>query len=284
MTRWPSGENRGENDMQGKLPTLPGLDVEQVDPRIALAELHIGDFLGRRREPRRQHQIGALGQVPHIGTVLIHQRQPLDPTPLRAGLVDEHHAAVEITLLAGQTFVDLVGDDVRDPAPVFRRGEILLAGELLAGVDVPQAELGLEPAVALPGHASGHQCLRVDLFPTLELWRGVDIGDALDEGGLIDRREQSAALEIIGDDLRHADADLGISRRSRHEIRDRDRQRHEFPFLDGDPFRSLRQRIATAGCGAERGHSGNDLPAAQAERHVGQSIFVGHGFKLCSYL
>ena len=96
------------------------------------------------------------------------------------------------------------------------------------GVDVPEAEFGLQAAVALPGHAAGHQRLRVDGLPVLELRRGVDVDDALDVGGLIDRREQAAALEIVGDDLGHADADLGIGRRSRHEIRDRDRQRREF--------------------------------------------------------
>ena len=56
---------------------------------------------------------------------------------------------VEIALLAGEALVDRVGDDVRDAPPVVRRGEILLAGQLLAGEHVPQPELGLEPAVAL---------------------------------------------------------------------------------------------------------------------------------------
>ena len=37
-----------------------------------------------------------------------------------------------------------------DAAPIVRRGEILLAGELLAGEHVPQPELGLQPAVGLP--------------------------------------------------------------------------------------------------------------------------------------
>ena len=43
----------------------------------------------------------------------------------------------------------------------------------------------------------------------------VDIDDLFDEGGLIDRREQSAALEVVGDDLGDADADLAVRRRSR---------------------------------------------------------------------
>ena len=37
-----------------------------------------------------------------------------------------------------------------------------------------------------------------------------------------------------------------------------------------------RAHAAAARHHAERGHSGNDLPAAQAERHSMQSIFVGH--------
>ena len=89
-------------------------------------------------------------------------------------------------------------------------------------------------AVALPRHAAGHQRLRVDLLPAIELRRGVDVGDALDEGGLIDRREQPAALEIVGDDLRHADADLGIAWRAGDEIRDRDRKRREFALGNDD--------------------------------------------------
>ena len=112
---------------------------------------------------------------------------------------------------------------MRDPPPVFRRGEVLLAGKLLGGVDVPETEFGLQPPVVLAGHAAGHQRLRVDGLPVLELRRRVDVDDLFDIGRRIDRREQSAAPEIVGDDLGHADADLRIRRGSCHEIRDRDR-------------------------------------------------------------
>ena len=47
-------------------------------------------------------------------------------------------------------------------------GEILLAGELLAGEHVPQPELGLEPAVGLARDAAGDQRLRVDGAPVGE--------------------------------------------------------------------------------------------------------------------
>ncbi len=119
------------------------------------------------------------GQIVHVGTVLVHHRQPLDAPLRRSALVDEHDAAVEIALFAGQALVDLVRDDVRDAPPVFGRGEILLAGELLAGDDVPQPELRLQPPVALARHAPGDQRLGVDgASSSGELRRGVDVGDA----------------------------------------------------------------------------------------------------------
>ena len=51
-------------------------------------------------------------------------------------------------------------------------------------------------------------------------------------GGLIDRREQPAALEIVGDDLGDADADFARRRRAADEIRNRDRQRRDVAFRD----------------------------------------------------
>ncbi len=133
---------------------LACLDIEEIDLGITLAEFHIGDLLRRRREPRRQHQIRPARQVTHIGTVLIHQRQSLDAALLGARFVNEDHAAIEIALLAGQALIDLVGNDVGDTTPVFRRGEILLASQLLTGGDVPQPEFGLQATIALPGHAA----------------------------------------------------------------------------------------------------------------------------------
>ena len=120
------------------------------------------------------------------------------------GLVDEHDAAVEIALLAGEPLVDRVGDDVGDAAPIVGRGEILLAGELLAGEHVPQPELGVQPPVALPRDAAGDERLRIDGAPVGEARHRVDAGDRFDEGGGIDRREQAAALQVRGDDLRDA--------------------------------------------------------------------------------
>ena len=53
------------------------------------------------------------------------------------------------------------------------------------------------------------------VFQFWKVRRRVDVDDLLDIGGLVDRREQPAALEIVGDDLGDADADLGIAGRAR---------------------------------------------------------------------
>ena len=162
---------------------LAGLELQQIDPRLAAVVGHVGDFLARRREPRRQHQVVAVGQVAQVGAVLVHDRQPLDAVVLRAALGDEDDAGVEIALLAGQPLVDRVGDDVGDAAPVLAVGEELLADQLLAGERVPQPEFGPQPAVGL--RASTRPVTSawalIDL-PVLEARRDVGIGDLLDEG------------------------------------------------------------------------------------------------------
>ena len=72
--------------------------------------------------------------------------------------------------------------------------------ELLAGEHVPQPEFGLEPSVALPRDAAGDQRLRVDRAPVGKARQRVGVGDLLDIGRRIDRREQAGALQIVGDD------------------------------------------------------------------------------------
>ncbi|MGX1413797.1 hypothetical protein AB7M43_003889 [Bradyrhizobium elkanii] len=171
---------------------------------------------------------------------------------------------------------------MRDPPPVFGRGVVLLAGELLAGVDVPEPEFRLHAPVALACHAAGHQRLRVDALPVVEVRRRVDVDLLLEIGGLIDRREQSAALQVVGDHLRDADADFSIARRAGGEVRDRDRHRRELALGDGDPL--------LGGCGASEAtqhraggrHSSQDLPAARTEQRFRQSGLVNHRSNSCS--
>src|SRR3569833_2111734 len=187
---------------------LTRLDVEQVNARPLLPVRHVGDFLRRRIEARRQNEIVAARDVARIGAVLIHDGEALDAMRLRTGLVDEDDATVEITLLAGQALVDRIGDDVADAAPVVLRGEVLLAVELLPGEHVPQAEFRFEAAIALAGDTSGDQRLRVDGAPVGKARHRVRIGDLLDEGRRVARREQARALELAGDDLRAAARDV----------------------------------------------------------------------------
>src|SRR5208282_6515431 len=144
---------------------LAGLDVEEINARIALAIGHVGDLLRRRREARCQDKIFAAREITHVGAVLVHDGEPLDAALGRSGLVDEYDAGVEIALFAGEPLVNGIRDDVGDAAPIVGRREILLAGELLAREHVPESEFGLEAAIALAGDASGDESLCVDGAP-----------------------------------------------------------------------------------------------------------------------
>ncbi len=103
-------------------------------------------------------------------------------------------------------------------------------------------------------------------------------------GGLIDRREQSAALEVVGDDLGHADADLVIRRACPPT---------KFGIAIGSGakspsvtcssrFERLPRRQQRAGRRTPAPPFRNDLPAGRAERHARQSTVVGHCFGSCS--
>ena len=202
-----------------------------------------------------EHELVAAGQVAHIGAVLVHDGEPLDAVLLRPGLVDEDDAGVEIALLAGEPFVDRVRDDVGDAAPIVRRGEILLAGKLLAGEHVPQPEFGFQPAVALAGDAAGDERLRIDGAPIGKVRHVIDAGELLQERGGIDRQEQAGAFQVGGNDLGDADRGVVVAVGAAEEIRNGDRQRLEIALGDVDdgprPRMACRQRQA-AGGGTER--------------------------------
>ena len=152
-----------------------------------------------------------------------------------AGLVDEHDVAVEIALLAGDALVDRVGNDVREAAPIFGRRYILLPGsKRLAAENIPEAELRLVTPVGLTRKAPDDQRLGIDGAPALEVRLRIEGGDLFDEGGGIDRNEQSAALQVRGDDLRDAVRRIGIARGDRDEFRDSDRHRLKIAAGDVD--------------------------------------------------
>ena len=119
-----------------------------------------------------------------------------------------------------------------DAAPHVRRGEILLAGELLARKHVPQTKFGLEPPVGLAREPAGEKGLGIDGAPVLEAGDGVGVDDALDVGGRVDRREQAGTFEVVGDDLRDATRGFAIARSAADEIRQRDR--HGLHVAGGD--------------------------------------------------
>jgi hypothetical protein len=153
------------------------------------------------RETRRDHEIVAARQRPHVGAVLIHDGETLAPLLLRPGLVDIDDAGVEKAFLAGDAGEDRVGDDMRDAARIIGVGHILLAGDLLPGRCVPEPEVGLQPPVAAAARAAGDDELRVDHLPLVHLRRLIRIGRLLDEALGIDRLQEHRATEIVGDDI-----------------------------------------------------------------------------------
>src|SRR5260370_20533303 len=106
-----------------------------------------------------------------------------------------------MAVLAGNPLVDLVGDDMRDAAPVLSRRGVGEAGELLLGEHVPQPKFDPELSVALLLHRAGDQRLSVDLAPIAEA-RPLAGRDVLDEAARIERPEQPGTLQIGRDDLR----------------------------------------------------------------------------------
>ncbi len=78
-------------------------------------------------------------QVLMVLAVLIHDGEALLALVLRPALRDVDDAGVEIAVLAGDALVDLVGDLVRDAAPIVGGGGVLEAGHLLAAEHVPEA-------------------------------------------------------------------------------------------------------------------------------------------------
>ena len=154
---------------------------------------------------------------------------------------------------------------MRNAPPVVRRGEVLLAGELLARGHVPQAELDLEPPVALARHAPGDEALRIDGLPVGETRQRIEARDLLDVGRRIDRVEQAGAAQVIGDDLRDAARGFGVAGRPADEVRDGDRDRLDIALRDVEPQlggRRTRQQRARRGRCTKRKHA----PAREAER------------------
>ena len=266
----PVGRKARRETHAGKITddfTLPGFDVEQINARIAGAVRHVGDLLRRRREARRQHQFVAAGEIAHVGAVLVHDREPLDAALGRPGLVDEHDAGVEVALIAGQALVDRIRNDVSDAPPIVGGGEILLAGELLARQHVPQPELGFQPSVRLTRDPPDRERLRVDGAPVRKARHRVHARDLFKKGGRIERREQAAALEIVGDDLRNAMRGFVVGRRPAEKVRDRDRHGLHIALRDVDRNGSCRRR-SDSETGRRRAAENKRIAPAQASRDM----------------
>jgi hypothetical protein len=110
--------------------------------------------------------------------------------------------AVEISCVAGQARIDVVGDLVREAAPVQRRRHSVLARDQLGlSIDVIQSELDRQRRrVGGLGNEdlADHEGLRLDPGnrPVSEGRRQGDVEIALDERRLVDQRERSGGREV----------------------------------------------------------------------------------------
>ena len=142
--------------------SLARLQVHEEHARLVAGVLHEGDFLRGGTEARGEHQLAPLAQQPHVGAVLIHHGKTLVAAILGSRLVDEHDLRVEVALLAGQALVDLVGDQMPQPAPIVLADDEALGSQLPPREHVPQPELGNHPAVRRPPRPADHHSLGID--------------------------------------------------------------------------------------------------------------------------
>ena len=183
----------------GDEPLLAGADIVDEDARPVVQIAEIDDLLVIGRETRGERDRLAIGDEAVIGTVRIHDRQPLGAVILRAAFGDIGDAAVEEGAFAGQARIDGVGAFVRGAAPVRRLDDEALTGQLGLERDVVEIAADREIAVGIGADEALDQRLRAHARPVIELGGG-DLGEAdpAHRAGA-ERLEQPAAAKI-GDD------------------------------------------------------------------------------------
>src|SRR5580704_8487667 len=127
-----------------------------------------------------------------------------------------------MTTLAGQVLKDTVGNNVTDLAPLFRSGEMKFAEQVLAGLDIPQAELRAQPLLFAPD-PSGHESPDAKRAPSGEIRHGVDLDNTAGDGGGIDDIETAALPQIADNDIRDVAGDLVFVGRAGQNPRHRNR-------------------------------------------------------------
>ena len=147
----------------------PRPDVLDIDIRFVVEIVQIGDFLRRRREAGCQHKVEPAGQIFVVVAVLIHDRQPLDPVRLRAGLGDIDDLRVEIAGVAGKLFINAVGDHMREPPEPVRISVSFTPAEDAPVDHIPQDEFDLKLAVIVLDRRSDQESFCAKRQPVGEI-------------------------------------------------------------------------------------------------------------------
>ena len=186
----------------------------------------------RRAETRREHQLAAVTQEAQVLTVLVHNRQPLDAFVLGTRLVNKDDARIEVALLTRQTLVDLICNDVADPAPILRACRKSLTGKLLACRHVPKTKLSDDTAVIAPVNTTDNQRIGLNRAPIRKARSGIYIAHAFQERGAVEGIEETGPLQVGGDHFGNIAPQFGILA---EELRygDWDRRERALPLRTG---------------------------------------------------
>ncbi|EKD61194.1 MAG: hypothetical protein ACD_54C00355G0001 [uncultured bacterium] len=239
---------RREGHRAGHLAQIAGFQashIHQIDRRKARGVRGEQNPITIRREPRRQHDAAAVGQILHIRAIVIHHAQTLLALIFRAAFRDIDDAAVKIRAFAGDPAIHRIRHLVRHPPPALRRaGKLQAIAQRLPRGHIIQPELH-HNAVAARLHRAGDQGLGVDRLPIRIGNRRIKRGDAADIGILRRFDEQPGPGQIGRDNA----GDIGgiIARPAFvDEIRHREGHRLDHRAVDGDvQFGLGRQRHQT---------------------------------------
>ncbi len=162
---------------------------------------------------------------------------------------------------------------------MFGIGEILLALDLRAGRDIPEAELRLEPPRSIPLHPAGHQTLRARSLPRAKIWQRIKGRLLLGVAVFLKRREIARTAQVVDDHARHQRAILA------RKIRDGDRHglecalaqiNHKFRAGQAAPEVLRGRRHRQENCGGKRVQTASQhIPCIEIDDDVAPILVIG---------
>ena len=137
-----------------------------IHHRLARLERHVRQLAAVRRPRGRDDGLGT--RQCGLGVLAVGIRHP--QAVAGAGLGHIGNASREDTALAGELFVDEVGNAVRDQAQVALRNDKTLPAQVLPLDHIPQAKAHIKAPIGQPRDAASGQRIRTFLAPQRDIW------------------------------------------------------------------------------------------------------------------